>query len=69
MRNQRVIHRARFLRFTSKLFSVPKRDSTESRTILDLSDLNDFIKNSTFKILTMKRNKTSTTKRILDSIP
>ena len=57
MRNQRVIQRIRFLKFTSKLFSIPKRDSTESRTILDLSDLNEFIQNSSFKMLTMKEIK------------
>ena len=54
MRRQRVIQRIRFLKFTSKLFSVPKKDSSESRTILDLLDLIEFIKNTSFKILTMK---------------
>ena len=57
MRNQRVIQRIRFLKFTCHLFSVPKKDYTESRTTLDLSDLNEFIKNSTFKMLTMKEIK------------
>ena len=57
MRKQRVIQRIKFLKFTSNLFSVPKKDSTESRTILDLSDLNEFIQNRSFKMLTMKEIK------------
>ena len=55
MFRMRVIEKTRFLKFRSLLFSVPKRDSSESRTILDLSKLNDFIHLSTFKMLTLKQ--------------
>ena len=55
MARMRVIEKTRFLKYRSLLFSVPKRDSTESRTILDLSNLNKHIHISTFKMLTLKQ--------------
>ena len=54
IRRQRVIQKIRILKFTIVPFSVPKKDSIESRTILDLSTLNDFIESNSFKILIMK---------------
>ena len=52
---KRVIEKTKFLKFRSLLFSVPKKDPTERRTILDLSKLNEFITNSTFKMLTLRQ--------------
>ena len=53
MYRKKVIEKTRFLKFRSNLFSVPKRDTTEMRTILDLSFLNEFIANASFKMLTL----------------
>ena len=50
-----VIEKVRFNKFTSRLFSVPKKDSEEMRTILDLSPLNNHIQISSFKMLTLKQ--------------
>ena len=47
------VEKTRFLRFRSQFFSVPKRDTAEMRTILDLSLLNTFIENPSFKMLTL----------------
>ena len=55
MSRMRVIEKTRFLKYCSLLFSVPKRDSAESRTILDLSKLNEYICVSTFKMLTLRQ--------------
>ena len=55
MHKKRTIQKTRFLIFTSRLFSVPKKDSGENRVILDLSKLNEFIKIKTFKMLTLKQ--------------
>ena len=54
MLRKRVIEKTRFLKFRSLLFSVPKKNSTETRTILDLSELNNFILITTFKMITLK---------------
>ena len=53
MHEKKVIEKTRFLRFCSRLFSVPKWNSAEMRTILDLSLLNKFIENPSFKMLTL----------------
>ena len=52
---KKVIEKVRFNKFTSRLFSVPKKDSEEMRTILDLSPLNNYIQISSFKMLTLKQ--------------
>ena len=52
---KKVIERTKFLKFRSLLFSVPKRDPTERRTILDLSQLNEYITKTTFKMLTLRQ--------------
>ena len=52
MYRKRVIERTRFIKFQSLLFTVPKKDSSDRRTILDLSHLNTFIYKSSFKMLT-----------------
>ena len=57
MYRKRVIEKTRFLKFRSRLFSVPKRDSLETRTILDLSKLTR-LSNSTFKMLTRDSDHT-----------
>ena len=44
LRRKRVIERAKIVLFQSRIFTVPKRESTEERLILDLSILNTFIK-------------------------
>ena len=46
--------KAKRILFQSRLFTVPKRDSTEERLILDLSCLNGYIHCPTFKMLTLK---------------
>ena len=51
---KRVIERAKILRFQSRIFTVPKKDSPEGRLILDLSFLNTFIKTPSFKMLTIR---------------
>ena len=57
MRRKRVIEKAKVVRFQSRIFSVPKKDSQEDRTILDLSILNVYIKCPYFKMLTIKEVK------------
>ena len=52
--HKKVIEKVKFNRFTSRLFSVPKKDSEEMRTILDLSPLNNYIQIASFKMLTLK---------------
>ena len=51
---KKVIEKVRFNKFTCRLFSVPKKNSTENRTILDLSPLNQYIHLTSFKMLTLK---------------
>ena len=47
---RRVIERTRFLRFQARLFSVPKKDMSERRVILDLSTLNLHMRCESFKM-------------------
>ena len=54
MYKKKVIMKAKRILFQSRLFTVPKRDSTEERLILDLSCLNGYIHCPTFKMLTLK---------------
>ena len=48
------IEKAKVIKFQSRVFTVPKRDSPEGRWILDLSKLNAFIKCPKFRMLTMR---------------
>ena len=57
LRKKRVIEKAKCLKWQSRLFTVPKKDSAEGRLILDLSVLNDFINCPSFKMLTLKEAK------------
>ena len=57
LKKKRVIERAKLVLFQSRIFTVPKKDSTEERLILDLSLLNTFIKRPRFKMLTLKEIK------------
>ena len=57
LRRKRVIERAKIVLFQSRIFTVPKRESTEERLILDLSILNTFIKRPRFKMLTLREIK------------
>ena len=57
LRRKRVIEKAKFLRWQSRLFTVPKKDSQEDRLILDLSQINLFIQCPSFKMLTLKEVK------------
>ena len=57
LRRIRVIEKARVVRFLSRVFTVPKKDSQERRLILDLSILNTFIECPSFKMLTLKEIK------------
>ena len=54
LRKKRVIEKAKTIKFQSRVFTVPKKDSPEGRWILDLSNLNTFIKCPKFRMLTMK---------------
>ena len=51
---KKVIEKVKFNKYTSRLFSVPKKHSEEMRTILDLSPLNQYIQLASFKMLTLK---------------
>ena len=57
MRKKRVIEKAKVIKFQSRIFTVPKKNSTEERLILDLSTLNTYISRPRFKMLTMKEIK------------
>ena len=57
MRKKRVVERAKVIKFQSRVFSVPKKDSPEGRWVMDLSILNTFIKCPKFKMLTMREVK------------
>ena len=57
LRRIRVIEKAKIVRFQSRVFTVPKKDSQEGRLILDLSILNTFIECPSFKMLTLKEIK------------
>ncbi|MEL7079416.1 MAG: reverse transcriptase domain-containing protein [Cyanobacteria bacterium J06582_2] len=58
MLSKGAIEEARHLRFQGRLFSVPKKDSTERRVILDLSHLNKHIQCDTFKMTTVSQVRT-----------
>ena len=51
----RVIEKVQKIKFQSRLFLVPKKDSPEGRLIIDLSRLNKTIFLETFKMLTMNQ--------------
>ena len=53
MTSKGVIEECSSLRFQGRLFSVPKRDSTERQVIPDLSYLNKFVRCNRFKMTTM----------------
>ena len=57
LRKKRVIERAKTVKFQSRIFTVPKKDPSEVRLILDLSTLNSFIKRPRFKMLTLREIK------------
>ena len=58
LRKRRVIEKAKkALLWQSRLFTVPKKDSEEDRLILDLSQLNSYIRCPSFKMLTQKEVK------------
>ena len=57
LRRKRIVEKTKTIRWQSRLFTVPKKDSEEERLILDLSILNTFIKCPHFKMLTMKEVK------------
>ena len=50
LRKKRVIEKAKTIKFQSRVFTVPKKDSPEGRWILDLSNLNTFIKCPKFRM-------------------
>ena len=51
----KVIEKAKTIKWQSRLFMVPKKDSIEDRLIVDLSALNKFIACPKFKMLTMNQ--------------
>ena len=57
MRKKDVIEKAKIIRFQSRVFTVPKKDSAEGRWVMDLSKLNAFIKCPKFRMLTMREVK------------
>ena len=57
LRKKRVIEKAKSLKFQSRVFSVPKKDSLEERWVIDLSHLNACIVCPTFRMLTMREVK------------
>ena len=57
LRKKRVLERAKTIKFQSRVFTVPKKDSPEGRWVMDLSILNSFIKCPKFKMLTMREVK------------
>ena len=50
---RQIIIETNYIRFQGKLFQVPKKDSSEYRTILDLSELNKYIQCHSFKMTTI----------------
>ena len=54
LKRKKVIEKAEFLLWQSRLFTVPKRDPQKHRLILDLSQLNQFINCPTYKMLTIQ---------------
>ena len=57
LRQKRVIEKAKTLRWQSRLFTVPKKDSNKECLILDVSNLNQFINYQSFKMLTLREVK------------
>lgn len=57
MRKKDVIEKAKIIKFQSRVFTVPKKDSAEGRWVMDLSKLNAFIKCPKFRMLTMREVK------------
>ena len=57
LRRKRVIEKAKIVKFQSRIFTVPKKNSTEERLILDLSILNKYISRPRFKMLTIREIK------------
>ena len=55
--HKKVVEKVFKIKWQSRLFSVPKKESTERRVILDLSEINQYIKCPTFKMLTLKEVK------------
>ena len=53
LRKKRVIEKGR-IKFQSRVFPVPKKDSPEERWVIDLSQLNACIVCPTFRMLTMR---------------
>ena len=51
----KVIEKVKNIKWQSRLFMVPKKDSEEERLIVDLSELNKFVKCPKFKMLTMNQ--------------
>ena len=51
----KVIEKTDYIKWQSRLFMVPKKDSSEGRLIIDLSELNAYIKCPKFKMLTMNQ--------------
>ena len=59
MLSKDTIERCHFLAFQGRLFSVPKKDSSERRIILDLSALNKSIPCPKFKMTTIAQIRSS----------
>ena len=57
LKKKKVIEKAKHLLWQSRLFTVPKKDQQEHRLILDLSQLNLYIKCPSFKMLTIQEIK------------
>ena len=53
-----VIKKAKSIKFQGRLFCVPKKNSDKKRVILDLSNLNKFIKCERFRMLTISQIRT-----------
>merc|ERR1712106_1025532 len=54
MHSKGVTRRYRHLKFVSQLFQVPKKLTDELRTILNLKNLNKFVKKKKFRMLTFR---------------
>ena len=54
LRKKRVAEKTKYIKFQSRVFTVPKKNSAEGRWVMDLSKLNAFIKCPKFKMLTMR---------------
>ena len=55
--SKKVVEKTNHLKWQSRLFSVPKRESKEERPILDLSQINKYILCPTFKMLSINEVK------------